>query len=48
MKGQALVQFVFADLGIQGNYQLVHCDLKSGQRLEIFNPNWRDEIRISR
>lgn len=48
MKGQSLVQFVFADLGIHGNYQLIHCDLKSGDRLEIYNPNWKDDIKISR
>ncbi len=48
MKGQAQVQFVFVDLGIQGNYQLVHCDLKSSDRFEIYNPNWREDILISR
>ncbi|NOZ61646.1 MAG: GWxTD domain-containing protein [Calditrichaeota bacterium] len=48
MRGQSLVQFVFVDLGIQGNYQLVHSDLQNGERQEIYNPNWRGEIRISR
>ncbi|MBC7188588.1 MAG: GWxTD domain-containing protein [Calditrichaeota bacterium] len=48
LKSQGRVEFVFCDYGLYGNYRLVHCTLKSGERLEIYNPDWREEIRIAR
>jgi len=48
LKKQGYVEFVFVDLGIVGNYKLVHSTLKSGERAEIYNPNWQQEIRIAR
>lgn len=48
LKNQGRVEFVFVDSGIVGNYRLVHSTIKSGERAEIYNPNWIDEIRIAR
>ena len=48
LKKQGRVEFVFVDLGIFGNYRLVHSTLKGGERAEIYNPNWQEEIRIAR
>lgn len=48
LKSQGRVEFVFCDFGVYGNYRLVHCTLKSGERLEIYNPDWREEIKIAR
>jgi len=48
LKGQGRVEFVFCDYGVYGNYRLVHCTLRSGERLEIYNPDWREEIKIAR
>ncbi len=48
LRKQGQVQFVFVDLGIAGNYSLVHSTLKSGERAEIYNPNWIDDIKIAR
>ena len=47
-QNQGQVQFVFVDFGIYGNYQLVHSNIKGSDRLEIYNPDWMDETRISR
>jgi len=48
LQNQGQVQFVFVDFGIYGNYQLVHSNIKGSDRLEIYNPDWMDETRISR
>ena len=48
LEKQGQVEFVFSDLGIMGNYQLIHSNLKSGRRMEIYNPDWRERIIIAR
>jgi len=48
LQRQGRVQFVFVDYGISGDYQLVHSSLKSGDRFEIYNPNWIDDVKIAR
>lgn len=48
LEKQGYVEFVFVDLGVVGNYKLVHSTLKSGQRAEIYNPNWMNDFRIAR
>jgi len=45
---QGQVHFVFCDFGTFGNYQLIHSNIKSGQRLEIYNENWYEEIKIAK
>ena len=48
LKNQGRVEFIFVDSGIVGNYKLVHSTIKSGERAEIYNPNWIYEIKIAR
>jgi len=48
LKKQAQVIFVFGDLAIFGNYQLLHSNIKSPDRMEIYNPKWREELMIAR
>ncbi len=45
---QGRVHFVFCDFGVFGNYRLIHSNIKSGQRQEIYNPDWYEEIKIAR
>ena len=47
LENQGRVEFVFCDFGILGNYQLIHSNLKSGEQVEIYNPEWEDEVMIS-
>jgi putative ubiquitin-RnfH superfamily antitoxin RatB of RatAB toxin-antitoxin module len=42
------VEYDFSDYGVYGTHRLVHCTLRSGERLEIYNPDWREEIKIAR
>ncbi|MFZ5516661.1 MAG: GWxTD domain-containing protein [Candidatus Zhuqueibacterota bacterium] len=45
---QGQVHFVFCDFGTFGNYQLIHSNIKSSQRSEIYNENWYDDIKIAK
>ena len=46
LKNQGRVEFVFCDFGILGDYRLIHSNLKSGERFEIYNPQWEEEVKI--
>ena len=46
IQDQSQVEFVFVDFGIQGQYELIHSTIKSGQRNEPYDPDWM--LRIIR
>lgn len=48
LPNQGQVVFVFVDFGIFGNYELVHSTIKSSDRMEIYDPEWREKITIAR
>lgn len=48
LEQQGQVHFVFCDFGVFGNYRLIHSNIKSSQRSEIYNPDWYEEIKIAK
>ena len=48
LKEQAQAIFIFADMAIFGNYQLIHSTMQGGERAEIYDPDWQQRIIIAR
>ena len=48
LEQQGRIHFVFCDFGVFGNYRLIHSNIESSRRSEIYNPDWINDIRIAR